>query len=78
MMLLTVELRDGDKPGRAEVALCLDDEGLEVLVRRLERLRGRRDHEHLMTPAWAGSELTDSKQGGPEFELVNHLRIVKL
>lgn len=77
MMVLTVELRDGGKPGSAEVALCLDDEGLEVLVRKLERLRGRREHDHLMTPAWAGSELTDNKQGGPEFELVNHLRIVK-
>lgn len=77
-MVLTVELRDGNKAGHAEVALCVDDEGLEVLIRKLERLRGRRDHEHLMTPAWAGADLTESKQGGPEFELVNHLRIVKV
>lgn len=77
-MLLTVELRDGDKPGRAEVALCLDEEGLEVLIRKLEHLRGREEHDHLMTPAWAGTELSESKQGGPEFELVNHLGIVKL
>lgn len=77
-MLLTVELQDGNKPGRAEVAVCLDDEGLEFLVRKLQGLRGRKEHVHLMTPSWAGTELSESKQGGPEFEVVNHLRIVKL
>lgn len=76
-MLLTVEIKDTDKPNEAEAAICCDDEGLDLLVDKLVRLRGRQGHEHLMTPSWAGNELTESKQGGDEYELINHLRIVK-
>lgn len=77
-MLLTVEIKDAGRPNEAEAAICFDDEGLELLVSRLLRLRGRQlDHEHLMTPSWAGNELTEIKQGGDEYELVNHLRLVK-
>jgi hypothetical protein len=77
-MLLTLEIKDGAKPSEAEAALCFDDEGLEFLIEKLTRLRGKQDHEHLMTPSWAGSELTEVKQGGAEYGLVNHLRLVKL
>jgi len=77
-MLLTVEIKDGAKAGVAEAAFCFDDEGLEFLIEKLTHLRGKRDHEHLMTPSWAGSELTEMKQGGEEYELVNHLRLVKI
>jgi hypothetical protein len=78
MMLLTLEIKDGAKPSEAEAALCFDDEGLEFLIEKLTRLRGKQDHEHLMTPSWAGSELTEVKQGGVEYGLINHLRLVKL
>ena len=77
-MILTLEIKDGAKPTEAEAALCFDDEGLEFLIEKLTRLRGKRDHEHLMTPSWAGNELTEVKQGSAEYELVNHLRLVKL
>lgn len=76
-MLLTVEIKDAGKLNEAEAVICFDDEGLEFLVGKLIRLRGRLDHEHLMTPSWAGNELTEIKQGGDEYELVNHLRLVK-
>lgn len=76
-MRLTVEIEDGDQ-APSEVAICFDDEGLELLILKLERLRGKRDHTHLMTPSWAGNELTEEKQGGSDYCLVNHLRLVKL
>jgi hypothetical protein len=62
----------------AEVAICCDAEGLERLIAQLEKLRHKRDHTHLMTPSWAGNELTEEKQGGKDYVLVNHLRVVKV
>jgi hypothetical protein len=77
-MILTVEAkRPGDQPIE-EVAVCFDDDGLHTLIDKLQRLQGKCDHTHLMTPAWAGNELTEEKQGGAEYELVNHVRLVKL
>jgi len=76
-MLLTVEIKDAREAREAEAVICFDDEGLEFLINKLIRLRGKPDHEHLMTPAWAGNELTEKKQGGEEYELINHLRLVK-
>jgi len=77
-MLLTVEMKTSQDRSVAEVAVCFDEKGLELLIEKLSYLRGKRDHVHLMTPAWAGNELTDSKQGGGDYEIVNHLRLVKL
>jgi len=77
-MLLTLEIKDATKPSEAEAALCFDNEGLEFLIEKLIGLRGKPDHEHLMTPSWAGNGLTETKQGGAEYELINHLRLVKL
>ena len=77
-MLLTVEIKDGTDVIQTEAAVCFDDEGLEYLVDKLLRLRGKKEHTHLMTSSWGGNELSETKQGGAEFELVNHLRLVKL
>jgi hypothetical protein len=77
-MVLTVEIKDRTKASEAEVAICFDDEGLDLLIGKISSLRGKRDHEHLMTPSWAGDELTEIKQGGDEYELVNHLRLVRI
>ena len=77
-MLVTVELKDGQDASIAELAICFDDEGLEFLIEKLSRLRGKKDHLHLMTQAWAGNELSNEKQGGENYDLINHLRLVKL
>jgi hypothetical protein len=69
-MLLTVEY---DPKGVIEVH-C-DEEGLNLIIERLATLRQRGGHEHLMTPAWGGNELTEEKQSA-EKELVNHLKII--
>jgi hypothetical protein len=76
-MVLTVELKKSQVPGESEAAICFDDEGLKLLIDKLSRLRGKRDHDHLKTLAWAGTELTEVKQGGDDYELVNHLQLVK-
>ncbi len=78
-MILTVEV-EPDPPHKApaEVTICFDDEGLELLVQKLQRLRGKKDHLHLMTPSWSGEDLTEQKQGGNGYELVNQLRLVKM
>lgn len=77
-MLLTVELKDGWDISKAEAAICFDDEGLDFLIKKLSRLRDKKGHMHLMTPSWAGNELTEKKQGSGEYGLINHLQLVKL
>ncbi len=69
-MLLTVEKQKSDQ---GEIAICFDKEGLEFLISKLTRLRDRPDHLHLMTPAWAGNELSEELQGGDRYELCNSL-----
>lgn len=76
-LILTVEIKVGAKAGVSEVAICFDEAGLDTFIKKLIRLRGRVDHEHLMTPSWAGDELTEIGQGGSDYELINHLRLVK-
>lgn len=77
-MLLTVELNIANPPNESEAAICFDEEGLEFLIKKLIRLKGAHDHEHLKTPGWAGAELTENKQGGDAYTLLNHLRLVKV
>ncbi len=68
-MLLTVEY---DNKGAVEI--YFDREGLAFLIEKLSRLREHGGHDHLMTPSWAGYELTEEKQN-PENDLINHLCI---
>jgi hypothetical protein len=75
--MLTVEVKNKNKDIE-EVAICFDKEGLDKLIKHLEELRKKPGHIHLMTPSWAGTELTETKQGGKEYSLVNHLRLVRL
>jgi hypothetical protein len=78
-MMLTVEVlkrQNGMHCTVSEVAICCDPEGLEYLISRLGSLRAKSEHLHLMTPSWAGEGLSEQKQGGDDYELVNHLRIV--
>ncbi len=56
-MLLTVEVEITKKPWFSkleigEVAICLDEEGIELLEKQLEILKREPDHVHLMTPSW--------------------------
>lgn len=76
--MISVELKDGARSGLSEVVICMDDAGLDYLVRTLSSLRGQKEHIHLKTPAWAGDELSETRIGGSDMEVVNHLRIVKL
>ncbi len=80
-MLLTVEMEllklDKEKEEIGEVALCFDEEGLDFLVNKLLSMKGRHDHEHLKTLEWGGGELTSVKQGGNNYCIVHHLRLVK-
>ena len=84
-MLLTVEVDPSEECNSTnweidEVVICFDEEGLELLEYKLKLLRQGKgpDHEHLMTPSWAGNELTEEKQGDSRSILINHLRIVRL
>jgi hypothetical protein len=79
-MILTVEVlgRSGNlEETISEVAICCDREGLDFIIKKLELLRAKPDHVHFMTPSWAGNELGEEKQGGDDYTLVNHLRIVR-
>jgi hypothetical protein len=74
-MKLTVEIETGEHP---EVAVCFDAEGLEVLLRKLEYLKSNGGHLHLMTPAWAGDDLSEEVVGGSGYRLIHSLRLVCL
>lgn len=61
--MLTFELtQDGD-----EIEIHCNQEGLSSFLTVLHRLAdaqsGLPKHDHLMTPSWAGDELTEEKQG---------------
>jgi hypothetical protein len=47
--------------GDQEIEIVGDKEGLTFLAKRISRLLERQapSHEHFMTAAWAGTELTD-------------------
>ncbi|MDT8071089.1 MAG: Imm32 family immunity protein [Terriglobia bacterium] len=66
--MLTVEY------GNDVVEINCDEPGLDLLIRKLQLLKQHGGHQHLMTPSWAGDELTEEKQG-PENILIHHLRI---
>ncbi len=70
-MLLTVEYNDKNEV----VEIHCDKEGLDSLIEKLESLRKHGGHDHLKTPSWAGSELTEEKQGAENL-LINHLYIL--
>ena len=77
--MLTIEIRDASEvsSGKAEVEIFCDTEGLALLFKQLDYLKAGSTHVHLMTPAWAGTEL-DEKPVGNGTELINHLRITML
>lgn len=68
--MFTVEI--GKEPDVVDITL--DDEGIDDLIRRLTRLRGKRDHEHLMTPSWGGYELSETRNTA-ESVLVHQVNI---
>ncbi|MFN8598016.1 MAG: Imm32 family immunity protein [Anaerolineae bacterium] len=70
-MLLTVEHNKRED----SIEVFMDKEGLDFLSKRLETLRKHGGHEHLMTPTWAGNELTEDKQGKNN-DLIHHLRLI--
>lgn len=72
-MLFTIEIK-GKQENDSEVEIYLDDEGIQLLLNRLELLKTEKGHDHFMTEAWAGNELTEKKVV-PSNILVNHLRI---
>lgn len=62
-------------PESGEIQIHVDEEGLSLLTRSLERLRGdKSDHDHLRTPSWAGWELSEEVQGKGH-EIVHHVSI---
>ena len=77
--MLTIEIRDGEKAtqGKAEVEIFCDQEGLSLLIRQLQLLKTAPDHVHLMTPSWAGNELSETTVGEGT-SLINHLRVTLL
>jgi hypothetical protein len=71
-MLLTFEY---NRHGVVEI--FMDEDGREELVKSLQRLSTKNaeiDHDHLMTPSWAGTELTEESQN-PANELINKVTV---
>jgi hypothetical protein len=68
--MLTVEYN----PKIDAIEIFCDRDGLELLLDKLMRLKDRGGHTHLLTPAWAGDELSEELQRR-ENKLLNHLVI---
>jgi hypothetical protein len=73
--MITTEIKDISKKELSEVEIYLDREGLSLLIKKLKMLESEGGHVHLMTPAWAGNELSE-KLIGKGNTLVNHLCIM--
>ncbi len=59
------------------IEIFMDEDGREELVKSLQRLstaNAEIDHDHLMTPSWAGAELTEELQN-PANELINKVTV---
>lgn len=68
--LLTFELSaDGN-----ELHIHGDRSGLQGLVNALKRVIETGEHEHLMTPSWGGTELSEERQG-PDGHLLHHVHV---
>lgn len=69
--LLTFELtQTGDT-----VEIHADLVGLTRLIKTLQNVLERGEHEHLMTPRWGGAELSEEKQGR-ETKLLDHVKVI--
>ena len=77
--MITVEIKSEKNVdlSNAQVEIYCDSDGLALLLKQISYLQSGSSHVHLMTPAWAGSEL-DEKKNGKETELINHLKIIML
>ena len=73
--MITTEIKDISNNESSEVEIYLDREGLSLLIQKLKILESKGGHVHLMTPAWAGNELSE-KLIGEGNSLVNHLCIM--
>jgi Immunity protein 32 len=65
---------------RQELVVSGDVDGLRTLVRTIERRiqntrDGEFDHDHLMTPAWGGHELTTEPWAGEGFSVAHHVKL---
>ena len=58
--ILTFELVKNGK----ELEIHVDNNGLQELIETLIELKNAKGktHDHMMTPSWSGSELTEQKQ----------------
>lgn len=61
------------------IEIHADRQGLQDLIDKLLRLKNSlpsktSEHDHLMTPSWGGTELTEEKQGR-ESTLINKVTI---
>ncbi|MCA1790138.1 MAG: immunity protein 32 [Thioalkalivibrio sp.] len=68
--MLTVE----HNPEIDAIEVFCDRDGLELLIDKLMRLKDRGGHTHLLTPGWAGDELSEALQREGN-KLFNHLVI---
>ena len=75
--MLTVEYSKSDSSdvNKDVVEVYFDNDGLDLLLRKLNQLRVNGGHEHFMTPSWAGAELTEDIQGSGN-TLINHLCVI--
>ena len=71
--MLTLEVNEDAQT----VELYFDSEGLGLLMRRLQLLRDKPGHDHLMTSSWAGTELDETPQGNGT-TLKHHLVLIRV
>ena len=56
--MLTFELnKDGD-----QLEIHVDSAGMDRLIAALQRVAATKNHEHMATPSWGGTELSEELQ----------------
>lgn len=77
--MLTVEIKDAAeaRDGRSEVEIYCDRDGFDTLMKCFKQIENGESHVHLMSPSWAGNELSEEPQGKDSSTvLVHHLCII--
>lgn len=79
-MTITVEARNYPEIDKMEIVIWFDQNGLDVLIKKLTKLQDKKDHLHLMTTEWGGGELGSEIFGAPDTRscIVNHLMLVSI
>lgn len=78
MIIVELNAEAMEKHSALCIELYCDVDGLKLLNNAIERIMAGESHEHLMSPSWAGNELSDSPTHGSSNPVIKSVLIQKI